>query len=423
MSKLAKRRWETTYTSGLPRRDRASCEYEAYVPDLLVGRPVRLDGGVAADAADAAAAVARFDAQAVALADTEALARLLLRAESIASSKIEGLEVGGRRLLRAEAASDLGEMVLDVTATEVLGNIQAMTWALGVVGRGDDITVEHLLEAHRRLLAGTRLDEYGGQIRAEQNWIGGSSFNPCSASFVPPPPELVRDLLTDLCAFCNTDDLPTIVQAAMAYAQFETIHPFVDGNGRIGRALIHLVLRRRGLAVRVQPPISLILATWSDYYVAGLTATRYVGRPTSTAAMAGSNQWVALFATACRRAIEDAETFEQRVASLQVRWRDRLGKVRAKSSADLLIGALPGAPIVTVNGAAKLIGRTFQATNEAIDRLVEAKILRQVNVARRNRAFEAPELIRAFTELERRLASPAGDTRSAPPSRRVPHRS
>lgn len=423
MSKLAKRRWETTYTSGLPRRDRASCEYEAYVPDLLVGRPVRLDGGVAADAADAAAAVARFDAQAVALADTEALARLLLRAESIASSKIEGLEVGGRRLLRAEAASDLGEMVLDVTATEVLGNIQAMTWALGVAGRGDDITVEHLLEAHRRLLAGTRLDEYGGQIRAEQNWIGGSSFNPCSASFVPPPPELVRDLLTDLCAFCNTDDLPTIVQAAMAHAQFETIHPFVDGNGRIGRALIHLVLRRRGLAVRVQPPISLILATWSDYYVAGLTATRYVGRPTSTAAMAGSNQWVALFATACRRAIEDAETFEQRVASLQVRWRDRLGKVRAKSSADLLIGALPGAPIVTVNGAAKLIGRTFQATNEAIDRLVEAKILRQVNVARRNRAFEAPELIRAFTELERRLASPAGDTRSAPPSRRVPHRS
>lgn len=85
MSKLAKRRWETTYTSGLPRRDRASCEYEAYVPDLLVGRPVRLDGDVAADAADAAAAVVRFDAQAVALADTEALARLLLRAESMAS--------------------------------------------------------------------------------------------------------------------------------------------------------------------------------------------------------------------------------------------------------------------------------------------------------------------------------------------------
>ena len=422
MSTLVKRRWETTYTSGLPRRDRASCDYKAYVPDLVTGRLVRLDGDVAADVADAEAAVVRFDTKAVALADTEALARLLLRAEAVASSKIEGLEVGGRRLLRAAAASDMGEDTSDVTATEVLGNIQAMTWALSVVGRGDDITVDHLLEAHRRLLSGTRLHKYGGQIREEQNWIGGSSFNPCAASFVPPPPEVVRDLMEDLCSFCNSDDLPPIVQAAMAHAQFETIHPFVDGNGRIGRALIHLVLRRRGIAVRVQPPISLILATWSDDYVAGLTATRYLGKPTSDAALACTNQWIALFATACRRSIEDAETFEQRVSALQGRWRKRLGRVRAQSAADLLIGALPGAPILTVNGAAKVIGRSFQATNVAIERLVEAKILRQVNVGQRNRAFEATELLRTFTDLERRLASPRGDTRSAPPTWRVPQR-
>ncbi len=422
MSKLVKRRWKTDSTSGLARRDRASCDYEAYVPDLLVGRAFRLDGDVAADVAAAEGAVTRFDAKAIALGDTEALARLLLRAESVASSKIEGLEVGGRRLLRAEAAAALGEDVRDVTATEVLGNIQAMMWALGAVGPGDDITVDHLLEAHRRLLDGTRLHEFGGKIRDDQNWIGGSSFNPCSAEFVTPPPELVRDLLNDVCVFCNTDDLPAIVQAAMAHAQFETVHPFVDGNGRIGRTLIHLVLRRRGLAVRVLPPISLILATWSQDYVAGLTATRYTGKPTSHAANAGANQWIALFATACRRAIEDAETFEHRVAALQGRWRERLGKVRAKSAADLLIGALPGAPIVTVTGAAELIGRTFQATNVAIGRLVEAKVLHQVNVGQRNRAFEAPELIRTFTDLERRLASPAGDTRSAPPARRVPQR-
>ena len=370
MSKVLKRRWETTSSSGLPRRDRASCEYEAYVPDKLVGRPVRLDGDVAADVADAEAAVARFDARAVALADTEALARLLLRAESVASSKIEGLEVGGRRLLRAEAARALGEGTDDVTATEVLGNIQAMTWALEVVERGDDITVAHLLEAHRRLLDGTRLQEYGGQVRDEQNWIGGSGYNPCSASFVPPPAEFVPDLLDDLCRFCNGDDLPAIVQAAIAHAQFETIHPFVDGNGRIGRALIHLVLRRRGLAHRVLAPISLVLATWSEDYVAGLTATRYRGTPTSHDAFAGTNKWVALFATACRRAIEDAETFEERVSALQDDWRRRLGRVRANSAADRLIRALPGVPIVSVNGGAELIGRSFQATNEAIDRLV-----------------------------------------------------
>jgi Fic family protein len=228
--------------------------------------------------------------------------------------------------------------------------------------------------------------------------------------------------MEDLCRFCNTADLPAVVQAALAHAQFETIHPFVDGNGRIGRALIQLVLRRRGLAARVLPPISLILATWSLDYVAGLTATRYVGEPTSEEAIAGVNQWVALFATACRRAIEDAETFERRVSVLQSRWRERLGKVRAKSAADLLIRSLPGAPIVTVIGAAKLIGRTYQATNEAIGRLIEVKVLRQVNVGQRNRAFEAPELITLFAALERQLASPAGNTRLIPPVRRVPHR-
>ncbi len=422
MSKVVKRRWESTYVSGLPRRDRASCDYEAYVPDLLVGQAIRLDGDVAADVADAEAAVTRFDAKAVALADTEALARLLLRAESVASSRIEGLEVGGRRLLQAQVAASLGEDAGDVTATEVLGNIAAMTWALSVVQPDTDITVEHLLEAHRRLLEGTRLSEYGGRIRDVQNWIGGSSYNPCSASFVPPPEGEVATLLADLCAFCNGDDLPAVVQAAMAHAQFETIHPFVDGNGRIGRALIHLVLRRRGLATRVLPPISLVLATSVQDYVGGLTATRYLGEPSSEKATEGLNQWVALFATACRRAISDAETFEERVAQLQKHWRERLGRVRANSAVDLLVRVLPGAPLITANGAAELIERTFQATNEAIGRLTEARVLRQVNVGRRNRAFEAPDLIKTFTDLERQLASPTGDTRSAAPTRSVPHR-
>jgi len=422
LSKVVKRRWESTYASGLPRRDRASCDYEAYVPDLLVGRVIRLDGDVAADVADAEAAVTRFDVKAIALADTEALARLLLRTESVASSRIEGLEVGTRRLLHAEAALAIGEDAGDVTATEVLGNIAAMTWALGVVQPNDDITVEHLLEAHRRLLEGSRLSEYGGRIRDAQNWIGGSSYNPCSASFVPPPEDEVTALLADLCAFCNSDNLPAVVQAALAHAQFETIHPFVDGNGRIGRALIHLVLRRRGLATRVLPPISLVLATLSRDYVGGLTATRYLGASSSEEATEGLNQWVALFATACRRAIADAETFEERVAQLQGRWRERLGRVRANSAVDLLVHMLPGAPIITVNGAAELIGRTFQATNEAIIRLTEAKVLRQVNVGRRNRAFESPDLIKTFTDLERQLASPIGDTESATPTRPVPHR-
>lgn len=422
MSKVVKRTWRSDLSSGLPRRDRTACDYEAYIPDLLVGRPIVLDGEVAADVTDAETAIRRFDADAAALADTEALARLLLRAESVASSKIEGLEVGGRRLLRAEAAQALGDKANDVLAVEVLGNIDAMTWALQTVRPGDDITMDTLLEVHHRLLHGTHLEEMGGKVRKAQNWIGGSNYNPCSAAFVPPPAENVCQLLDDLCSFCNTESLPAVTQAALAHAQFETIHPFVDGNGRIGRALIHLVLRRRGLAVRALPPISLILATWSRDYTAGLTATRYLGRSDSKSAIDGLNRWIRLFATACRRAISDAETFEAQVSALQAHWRRRLGRVRSGSAVDRLINALPGVPIVTVKGASELIGRTFQAANLGIAQLEKAGVLKQVDVGRRNRAFEAPELIKQFTDLERRLASPEGDTRSSEPSRRVPVR-
>jgi Fic family protein len=422
MARVIKRTWQADPSSGLSRRDRQACEYEAYVPDLLVGRRFMLDGDVAADVADAEAAIAKLNADAVTLVDTEALARLLLRAECVASSRIEGLEVGPRRLIRAEAARLLGDQSGDVTADEVLGNIDAMSWAVDTFAERPTIDVAGILEVHRRLLAETRLDEYAGRVREQQNWIGGSSHNPCTASFVPPPDEEVETLLKDLCAFCNDDSLPAVAQAAIAHAQFETIHPFIDGNGRTGRALIHVVLRRRGLANNVLPPISLILATWSKDYVAGLTATRYRGASTSRAAREGLSQWIGLFASAARRSVTDAGDFEERVAQIQRGWRVRVGRVRADSATDRLIRSLPGAPIVTVAGAADLIGRSFQQTNQAIARLVEADILKPVTLRRRNRAFEAADIIEAFTDLERRIASPRGDTRSSPPTRTVPRR-
>src|SRR6266852_3937003 len=293
MAKVIRRRWVTDVSMGLARRDRQSCDYEAYVPDPLAGRKLVFNGDTAADVADAERAIAVLDAQASALGDTEALARILLRAECVASSRIEGLEVGARRLLRAEAAIDLGEQPTDVTAAEVLGNIEAMASAVQQIMSGDPITVDTLLDFHKRLLSGARLETYPGRIRSEQNWIGGSDYNPCSATFVPPPPECVLDLLEDLCSFCNDDAIPAAAQAAMAHSQFETIHPFVDGNGRTGRALIHFVLRRRGLATRVLPPISLVLATWAHDYIGGLTASRYRGKASSQEALQGINLWIA----------------------------------------------------------------------------------------------------------------------------------
>jgi Fic family protein len=417
------RRWDPAPGSGLPRRDLAGCEYKAYVPDLLAERTFLLEGKVAADVAEGEGAIQRLNLEAAALADSEAVARLLLRAEAVASSKIEGLEAGGRRLFRAEAARVLGDDAVDVTAEEILGNIAAMAWAVEALADAKAIKVEHLLELHRRLLANTRLDVHAGVMRDSQNWIGGSSYNPCSAAFVPPPPEDLPRLLADLIAFCNGDDLSPVVQAAIAHAQFETIHPFVDGNGRAGRALIHVILRRRGLASRVLVPVSLVLATWSRDYIEGLTATRYVGDAELPEAIDGLNRWVGLFASACGRAVIDAQIYEKRFAGLQHEWRQRLGLPRKGSASDRLIGALPGSPILTVSVAAALIGRSFQATNQAVGQMVQVGILRTVKVGRRNRAFEAPDVVDAFNDLERRLASPAGDTLTSPAVRRVPRRS
>ncbi|HVF74177.1 MAG TPA: Fic family protein [Acidimicrobiales bacterium] len=373
-----------------------------------MGRGMMLDADVAADVADAEAAITRLNLEASALVDTEALARLLLRSESVASSHIEGLQIGGRRLLRAESALSMGVPADDVTAEEVLGNIEAMRWAVDSLSAAPVLTIDGLLEVHRRLLARTPgAKEFAGRLRHRQNWIGGSAYTPCRASFVPPPPDHVAPLVQDLLTFCNLDTLPAVAQAAVAHAQFETIHPFADGNGRVGRALSHVVLRRRGVAPRVLPPLSMALARSSASYVEGLTATRYRGRADSRAAHDGINSWVAQFAAACRQAVDDARAFEARIADIQKQWREALGKVRADSSVDLLVRRLPGAPVVTAAGAAELIGRSFQAANGAVERLLEAGVLKQVNVGKRNRAFEAKAVIDAFADLERELSSPA----------------
>ena len=301
-----------------------------------------LFGDTAADVADAERAVERLQREARSLADSEAVARLLLRAEAVASSRIEGLEVGSRRLLKAQVALGLGDDPRDVTATEVLNNVEAMRWATEAIADAEKVTVEHLLEIHRRLMVGTRLEHVGGRVRDEQNWIGGSSYNPCSAAFVPPPPERVGELLADLCAFCNDDDLPAVAQAAIAHAQFETIHPFVDGNGRTGRALIHVLLKRRGLATTVVPPMSLVLATLVRrlHRRAHRDAlTQRAGHPPrpSTGSTAGSR----CSRPRSRVPSSDADDYERQVHAIQARWREAVGKLRSDSAVFRLIERCP----------------------------------------------------------------------------------
>jgi Fic family protein len=422
MGRLVRQHWEAGF-EGMGRRDRRGCDYDAFVPDVLADWDLSIPADVAADIADAEAAVRSLNDAGIRHVSLEGMARFLLRAESVASSKIEGLDAGPRRLAAAEVALARGGDAADQVAVEVLGNIAAMESAVERAAQVESFGLGDVLDIHSTLMARSSMPQLGGQVRDRQNWIGGSSYNPCSAAFVPPPPEEVADLLTDLLGYVNGDDHSPLVQAALAHAQFETIHPFADGNGRTGRALLHVVLRRRGLAPRFVPPISLVLATWSSSYIEGLTVFRHVGDPASPERSTAAVEWLRVFAAATNRACADAERYAARIQGMTERWHDRLGRVRAASSADLLLRVLPGVPVLTVESAAHLIGRSPARTSEAVNSLTAAGVLRQRNVGKqRYRVFEAVDVLDLFTVLERSLASPTGDTAVAPPIRPVPKR-
>ena len=204
-----------------------------------------------AAAAAAAATAALRDLQAGGAGhDLETLAAPLLRSEALGSSFIEGLRASNKRL----ALAAYQPIAADGVARAVLGNVRAMERAVEIGTARERFRLDDLLDIHRALLEGTPEERYAGVVRTNQNWIGGRGLSPGDAAFVPPPEDRVRALLDDLVAFSNLDDLPAIAQAAIAHAQFETIHPFGDGNGRAGRCLIHVVLRRRGLTPLFVPP-------------------------------------------------------------------------------------------------------------------------------------------------------------------------
>jgi Fic family protein len=380
--------------SGQTRKDREPFRYRAYVPDPIADGEFPASGPLAQAISDAERAVSELNYAPPALNALEAVARQLLQAESVASSRIEGLEMSHKRLARVAYAPD----ARDETAASVLGNILAMEEAIAIGSSTDPISVDAIIKLHGTLLESTRDAHLAGVVRDKQNWIGGSAFSPRRAEFVPPPPENVHALLEDLAAFTNRNDLPAVQQAALAHSQFETIHPFADGNGRVGRCLIHVVLRRRGLASRYVPPISLVLAAYADDYVKGLTAFRDE-RP---------NEWCLLFANTTSIASREAESFALKVAALQAHWRESAGIRRRDAAASLLIEKLPAQPVVDVKSTQALIGGSEERARLALNRLREAGVLEQVTVGRRNRVWEAVGLYEALDSFERDLAIPDG---------------
>jgi Fic family protein len=219
----------------------------------------------------------------------------------------------------------------------------------------------------------------------------------------------VPALLDDLIAYCNRVDIPALVQAAIAHAQFETIHPFVDGNGRVGRCLVHLVLRRRHLVDRYVPPVSVVLATNARAYVAGLTDFRE----------RRVDRWVSLFANATHVSVEGAERLVDAFAELQQEWRERTGNPRRNSSTARLIAELPGLPIVDVSTAASTLGVSYQAASWAVDNLEEAGVLRPLRpYALRNRVWSSPQVFGLLDGFEWVLSTPSPHLDARPSTRR-----
>jgi Fic family protein len=249
---------------------------------------------------------------------------------------------------------------------------------------------------HRTLLEATRDAHLAGWVRDRQNWIGGNNHNPRGAAFIPPPEDCVGQLLDDLATFLNRRDLPATLQAAVAHAQFETIHPFADGNGRVGRCLIHVVLRRAELAPRYVPPVSLVLATEADDYIRGLTTFRD----------GGVEDWCSYFAVKTLEATRKARGLAMRIREQREDWIRRAGRPRRGSAALRLIEALAGQPVLDVRVAARLTGASGEAARRAVNQVAESGILSQVTIGRRNRAWEAREVFELLDAFEYELATP-----------------
>ena len=388
-----RRTWEARPgLTQVPPRYRRACEYEIFLPEPLEGEAYDLPGELATVVSEAEVAISQLNHFAPRLVP---LARLLLRTESIASSKVEGLQVDAKQLARAEARDDIGRKASG-EALEILANVDAMQFAIEETAGVGRISPYEIVAVHRVLMERSH-PRLAGRPRDKQNWIGGNDYNPCGADFVPPPPEMVDPLLEELCRFCERDDLPSLVQAALAHAQFETIHPFDDGNGRTGRALVQVILRRRGLAPAYVPPISVVLARDKERYIKGLTAYR------DDRVL----EWIEVFSLAATEASKLAEKYLERVTELQEKWRARLREKvnpRSDAAAWTLIEILPGHPVMTLPVGVAASGKSKPAVNGAIADLVTAEVLRPLSESQRNRAWEASELLDLIVDLEEGVA-------------------
>jgi len=393
-------RWAPGPGSGLSRRKSRPADYDATLPPTIAHLPVDLSGATAAACSEAVHEITAVDRSMD--GSTVAIAALsLLRSEAVASSRIESLRVSNRGVSLAiyEPAA------AKASAREAAGNVRAMAAALAQADAA--VSTASILELHQVLLAE---DDRGiaGRLRDEAVWVGG--VTPVDASFVPPPPEYVPALLEDLGAFAARDDVDRIAKAALVHAQFEGIHPFADGNGRVGRCIVHTLLRADGVTTRMTVPVSTVLLSERDGYFAALAAYQRDG---------DVDAWVTHFARAAARAAKVAEALAHDLEELTAAWHQRAGAPRAGSVTRRLVDILPSQPVVDVHTVAATLEVDKRTAQRGIGRLAKAEVLREVTGYRRNRVWAADELFDVLDGAQLAIGRDTGRRRPAAPSRHL----
>lgn len=373
--------------------ERRGGTYRAFVPEPLAEVELFLPGEVAGALETASNAVRQLNASPRKLVSLEAVARHLLREESLASSRIEGLAMGHRRIALADY--DLTQTD-DQMAADIVGNIRAMTQAVELGAAVKTIAPDDVLAVHRTMLRFGVDELIAGKWREKQGWVGGQA--PTHAAYVPPPQEEVPRLMNDLCAFMNRTDLPALAQAAVAHAQFENVHPFIDGNGRVGRCLVHTILRRRGLTPNYVPPISVILAARRDHYFAGLDDFRGDGL----------YRWLDFFADTTDIAAREAEQLAAIMDDLQEQWLGRFARPpRSDAAVRRVIAMLPAHPVLDVHVVMDRLEISERAAGAALTELEKVGVLTQVEKRIRGRVWECLDLFEVIREFESKLRAAA----------------
>jgi Fic family protein len=365
--------------------------YRAFIPAALPPEPpVDLSGELQRLLSAADRALGRLDGSVVTLPNPDLLVFMYVRKEAVLSSQIEGTQSSLQDLLAAEAELfNPSDQPHDVD--EVINYVSAMNHGLARLGELP-VSVRLIREIHERLLHGVRGGRHTpGELRRTQNWVGPGGSGIANAIFVPPPPEEVPGALGDLEAFLHrSDDLPLLVKIGLAHAQFETIHPFLDGNGRVGRLLITFLLTERGALHKPVLYLSHYFKQHRQEYYERLQSVRDQG---------DWEGWLSFFLRGVAQVSDEATETSRRVLVLRERHRsaitEQLG--RAAGNGHRVHEALFHRPIVTVGAVQELTGTSFAAANQLVARMTAMGILAEITGYSRNRRFQYDEYVRLFT--------------------------